>query len=361
MPLVTHTSLPTYEKLRRSGCEVLAPEDGARSSAPEIRIGLLNMMPDAALAAVELQFMRLIGRSTLDARFFTHVFSLPYLRRSPAARAYIERHYETFAEVRRTGLDALIITGANVSNPTLEIEPFWRPLQEVIDWAGDAVSSTLCSCLATHALLKHLHGIDRHRLPRKLWGVYSHRARDRRHPLLKGIESDFPVPHSRFNDVRADEIEAAGLSVLADSETAGVHLAVSADQRGIVFFQGHPEYQAITLLKEYKREVLRYLNREIDARPPFPENYFSVPARHMLNRHVAQALEARDGGGPIPRFPEDELAPGLENRWADAGQVVFNNWLGIVERMARPGGRDPCFGGVVPKTSGAKERAPRIP
>ena len=222
---------------------------GARSSAPEIRIGLLNMMPDAALAAAELQFMRLIGRSTLNARFFTHVFSLPYLRRSPAARAYIERHYTTFAEVRKTGLDALIITGANVSNPTLEIEPFWRPLQEVIDWAADAVSSTLCSCLATHALLKHLHGIDRHRLPRKLWGVYSHRARDRRHPLLQGIESDFPVPHSRFNDVRADEIEAAGLSVLADSETAGVHLAVSADQRGIVFFQGHPEYQAITLLK----------------------------------------------------------------------------------------------------------------
>lgn len=358
MPLVTHTSLPIYEKLRRSGCEVLAPEDSAYSSSPEIRIGLLNMMPDAALAAAELQFMRLIGRSTLNARFFTHVFSLPYLRRSPAARAYIERHYETFAEVRKNGLDALIITGANVSNPALEIEPFWRPLQEVIDWAADAVSSILCSCLATHALLKHLHGIERRRLPQKLWGVYSHRVRDRRHPLLRGIEIDFPVPHSRFNDVRADEIEAAGLSVLADSAAAGVHLAVSADQRGIVFFQGHPEYQAITLLKECKREISRYLGREIDSRPPYPENYLSTPARRLLDRHVARALEARDRGGPIPGFPEEELAPSLENTWVDAGQAVFNNWLGIVDRMASPGGRDRCGGDDVPETSGVKECAP---
>lgn len=348
MPLVAHTDLPTFGRLRQSGCEILAPGRGVRPAAPEIHVGLLNMMPDAALAVTERQFMGLVGRSTQNAHFHIHVFSLPYLARSAATQAYIDRYYTSFAEVRRAGLHALIISGANVSNPALEIEPFWRPLQEVIEWATESVASILCSCLATHALLKHLHGIDRHRLPRKLWGVYSHGARNGTHPLLEGIEGEFHVPHSRFNEVRRDEIEAAGLSVLAESDDAGVHLAVSADQSGIVYFQGHPEYDERSLLKEYKRELSRFLNGEIGSQPPYPENYLSARAQGLLEPYLAQAIDARDRGGPIPSFPEEKLAPHLESSWGDAGQVVFNNWLGLVERMARSGRRLSCMGGSGP-------------
>ena len=183
MPLVAHTDLPTYDRLRRSGCEILAPGGAAHAAAPEIHVGLLNMMPDAALAVTERQFMGLVGRSERNARFSTSTF-FPFRTclAAPARRRISIRYYTSFAEVRRRGLHALIITGANVSNPALEIEPFWRPLQDVIDWAAHSVSSILCSCLATHALLKQLHGIDRHRLPRKMWGVYGHRVRDRQPP-----------------------------------------------------------------------------------------------------------------------------------------------------------------------------------
>lgn len=327
MPLVAHTDLPTYDRLRRSGCEILAPDSRAFSAAPEIHLGLLNMMPDAALTVTERQFMGLVGTSRQEARFHVHVFSLPYLPRGAQAQDYIERRYTRFAEIRERGLDALIITGANVSNPALEIEPFWRPLQDVIGWAANAVSSVLCSCLATHALLKQLHGIDRHPLPRKLWGVYRHRVRKPDHPLLRGVGTAFNVPHSRFNEVRADEIRAAGLSVLAESDTAGVHLAVSSDLCGIVFLQGHPEYDATSLLKEYKREAGRFLKQEIESLPPYPENYFPPPARRLLDRHRAQATEARARGGPIPSFPEQELTPLVENNWGEAGQTVFRNWL----------------------------------
>ena len=345
MPLVAHTDLPTFDRLRESGCEILAPGRGLPRSAPEIHLGLLNMMPDAALAVTERQFMGLVGTSKHNAHFHIHVFSLPYLPRSEAAQAHIDRYYTSFAEIRRTGLNALIITGANVSNPALEIEPFWRPLQDVIEWAAESVSSILCSCLATHALLKQLHGIDRHRLPRKIWGVYSHRARNPGHPLLEGIEGEFPAPHSRFNEVRRDAIEAAGLSVLAESDDAGVHMAASADQSSVVYFQGHPEYDARTLLKEYKRELSRFLDGEIETPPPYPENYFPAAAQRLLEPWLAKAFEARQAGGPIPPFPEEEIAPHLENSWGDASRIVFDNWLGLVERKARPERRRSCMGG----------------
>ena len=331
MPLVAHTDLPTYDRLRRSGCEILAPDSGAFSAAPEIHLGLLNMMPDAALTVTERQFMGLVGTSTQEARFHVHVFSLPYLPRGAQAQGYIERHYSRFAEIRERGLDALIITGANVSNPALEIEPFWRPLQDVIGWAVDAVSSILCSCLATHALLKQRYGIDRHPLPRKLWGVYRHRVRQPDHPLLNGVGTVFNVPHSRFNEVRADEIRAAGLSVLAESDTAGVHLAVSSDLCGMVFLQGHPEYDATSLLKEYKREAGRFLKQEIESLPPYPENYFPPAARPLLDRHRAQATEARAKGGAVPSFPEEEITPLVENNWGEAGRKVFHNWLQSID------------------------------
>ena len=162
------------------------------------------------------------------------------------------------------------------------------------------------------------------------------------------------MPHSRFNEVRRDEIEAAGLSVLVDSPAAGVHLAVSADQSGIVYFQGHPEYDADSLLKEYKREVLRYLRGEIGSPPPYPENYLSADAQRLLGRHLDSALAAEKRGGPVPSFPEDELVLHLERSWGDASQAIFNNWLGIVGRMARSGRRASCMQGTAPQGTAPK-------
>ena len=348
MPLVAHTALPTFEKLRHRGQEVLSLERALSQDIRELHIGLLNMMPDAALRVTEEQYMRLIGSCNQIAQFYVHPFSVPGLPRSEATQAYIRDFYVDFDDLREAGLDALIISGANVTNPSIEMEPFWEPLREVIEWATQHVTSMLCSCLATHALVKQLYQIDRHALPLKQWGVYSHRVQNRSHPLMQDINTRFDVPHSRWNEVTHDELATAGLHLLVESEVAGVHLAVSPDQFRMIYFQGHPEYDYNSLLKEYKREVLRYLNDEIDAPPPYPENYFTAKSIDIAESYLGQALHAKAQGNPIPEFPEAEFDAHLDNTWGDTGKAIVNNWLGLVYQLTSLDRRVPFKPGINP-------------
>lgn len=167
MPLVAHNNLPTFERMREEGIRVLAPDFALHQDIRELHIGLLNMMPDAALEATERQFFRLIGESNPIAQFYVHPFTLDELPRGAAARAHIEKYYEPFSKLRNEGLDALIITGANVVGSELVNQPFWKPLIEVADWAHEKVTSTLCSCLATHAVLQFRYGQKRIPQPQK--------------------------------------------------------------------------------------------------------------------------------------------------------------------------------------------------
>ena len=281
MPLVAHSDLPTFAELRERGHEMLSLDRAVHQDIRELHIGFLNMMPDAALQATERQFIRLVGSCNRIAQFFVYPFSLPQLSRSAETQSYIDQYYSSFDELREQGLDALIITGANVANPHLEREAFWEPLIDVVSWAEDNVTSILCSCLATHALLKHLHGIERNPLPSKRWGVYSHRTGSQQHPLLREINTRFDAPHSRYNDISRGQLEAAGLTVLAESLDGGVHMAISPDQFRVIYFQGHPEYDYNSLLKEYKREVMRFLSGELQAPPPVPEHYFGAAAAQV--------------------------------------------------------------------------------
>jgi homoserine O-succinyltransferase len=321
MPLVAHNNLPTFGRLRQFGLEIESLEDATRQDIRELHIGLLNMMPDAALTATEHQFINLVGNCNKIAQFYVYPFSLPELDRGREARRHIEDYYFGFDQLQADGLDALIITGANVANPSLDQEPFWEPLMEVIDWAEHNVTSILCSCLATHAVVKHHHGIERRRLPGKRWGVYSHRVTAPDHPLVRDINTRFDAPHSRYNDISREQFEAAGLVVLAESDAAGVHLAVSRDLFRIVYFQGHPEYDANSLLKEYKREVMRHLGGERDA-PPLPERYFCSRAARIAQDYLAQAAAAVAAGQRQPGFPEDELFSLVDNTWRDTGKAI---------------------------------------
>ena len=333
MPLVEHLELPTFSRLREQGHEVLPLDRAVHQDIRELHIGFLNMMPDAALEATERQFIRLVGNCNRIAQFYVYPFSLPGLVRSEQSREYIEHYYCNFEDLQEQGLDALIITGANVANPSLEQEPFWDPLMEVVRWAERNVTSTLCSCLATHALLKYKHGIKRQALPGKRWGVYSHRITVPGHPLLRDINTRFDVPHSRYNDISRQQLENAGLTVLEESPEGGVHMAVSADQFRMIYFQGHPEYDKNSLLKEYKREVLRYLSGELSAPPPFPEFYFSPEAEKIAEQFVKQAIQAQAKGEPIPGLLEEELEPMLDNTWGDTAKALVNNWLGLVYKV----------------------------
>ena len=349
MPLVAHSRLPTFEHLRAQGHELLTLDRALHQDIRELHIGFLNMMPDAALEATERQFIRLVGSCNRIAQFFVYPFSLPGLARSSDTLAYIERYYSKFSSLREEGLDALIITGANVATPDVTREPFWEPLIEVVAWAQQNVTSMLCSCLATHALLKHFHGVERRPLPAKRWGVYSHRVSDPAHPLLREINTRFDVPHSRYNDISREQFEAAGLVVLAESEEAGVHIAVSRDQFRIIYFQGHPEYDFNSLLKEYKREVNRFLAGELAEPPPYPENYFSRRAAEAAAAWVEAARKARAAGKAVPEMPERAIEGQLDNTWGDTAKAIVNNWLGLVYQLTNLDRKKQFMPGVDPE------------
>lgn len=333
MPLVAHNDLPSFKRLRQEGQTVLGLEHARHQDIRELHIGLLNMMPDKALDATERQFFRLVGESNPIAQFYMHPFTLPELKRNAEAQAHIQRYYEQFEQIREDGLDALIITGANVTHPNLAAEPFWEPLNLIIEWAYENVASTLCSCLATHAVLESRYQQRRVLQTTKRWGVFRHQLCDKSHPLVKDVNTQFDVPHSRWNDISCTQFEAAGAKVLAYSEAVGVHLAVSPDGFRMVFFQGHPEYDTISLLKEYKRELLRFVDGQCNREPPFPENYLTPRIQAILNEYRDSLLEAKKFEQPNPSFPELLIAPKLNNTWHDTAEAIVGNWMGLIYQI----------------------------
>lgn len=314
MPLVAYKNLPTFDRLKQEGRTVLPPERAQAQDIREQHIGLLNIMPDAALEATERQFFRLVGESNQIAQIYIHPFSLPELPRSADTKAYIEKHYEPFEQLQQSGLDALIITGANVSQPDLEQEPFWQPLQDVIHWSWENTTSTLCSCLATHAVMQARYGQKRKALPNgKLWGVYKHRVTDPAHPLVCNMNTHFDVPHSRYNDISTKQFEQAGLQTLIEGEQSGTHIAVSPDGFRLICMQGHPEYDTVSLQKEYEREVKRFEAGERSDAPPRPENY-------------------TEG----------------ENTWTDSARSILASWIGLVYQITNADRKLQFMDGVDP-------------
>ena len=194
----------------------------------------------------------------------------------------------------------------------------------------------------------HYHGILRTHLARKLWGVYSHRIVGNTHPLLSNINTRFDTPHSRFNDVERERMEAAGLQVLVAGKEAGVLLAVSSDGLRFAYFQGHPEYDIFSLMKEYKREISRYLRRERDDYPPFPDHYFCDEAKVLLHRYERDLIASGERGDSPPDYPEQEIVALLDNTWTDTGKALFNNWLGLVYQLTNRDRRLPHMSGVDP-------------
>lgn len=341
MPLVAHNQLPSFNRLRGEGIKVLDPDAAQHQDIREMHIGLLNMMPDAALAATERQFFRLIGESNPIAQFYVHPFTLDVLERSPDAQSHIDQYYETFEQIKEQGLDALIITGANVVGVELSNQPFWDTLIEVADWAHENVTSTLCSCLATHAVLEFRYKQKRTPMPIKKWGVFPHSITDKMHPLVTDVNTRFDVPYSRWNNVSREQFDLSGLKVLAVGDNDCVHLATSADGFRTIFFQGHPEYDTISLLKEFKREVQLYIQGERKDYPPFPNNYFGLQAAAILREYKSFLQVALKNKQAVPDFPEDLVVHELNNTWHDTAGEVIGNWVGLVYQLTHSDRKKP--------------------
>lgn len=288
-----------------------------------MKIALLNMMPDAALKATDRQFMRLLS-SRPEADFYR--VTIPEIERPQAISDYLAVHYISPAELRDLQPDGLIITGTNVSNPRLENQVFWQPLRETLDWSLKNVRSTLCSCLASHAVMQFHYGHLRTSLPEKIWGIYDHEVRLPAHPLAQGLPATVPVPQSRFNQVSEEQFRQAGLQVIIASDCAGVHLAGN-DDHSLVLMQGHPEYDDVSLLKEYKREVRHFSEDGRDDYPPIPAAMVDEAGRELLEAHAVRVKAA--GQSPLD-FPEKETTGHLHESWRPAATRVFENWLGLL-------------------------------
>lgn len=349
MPLVSHNALPTFDRLRAEGQLVLETGRAMHQHIRELHIGLLNMMPDAALEPTERQFFRLVGESNPIAQFYMHPFTLKEQVRGERAADHIAKYYQSFEEIQSEGLDALIITGANPTHPNLSDEPFWKPLRKVVEWAEQNVTSTFCSCLATHAVLEMVHGQKRRPLGFKRWGVFPHYVVDTHHPLVNDVNTHFDVPHSRFNDISRDQFLEAGLHILVESDEAGVHLAVSRDRIRWVYCQGHPEYDTISLLKEYKREVMSFMVGGRADYPRFPDNFFSPLVTAILNEYRIRLLEAMTNGLERPAFPDQLIIKLLNNTWHDTAEGILANWIGTVYQITHKDRRIPYMDGIDPQ------------
>ena len=346
MPLVAHNNLPAFDKLIAEGVRILQPHVAEKQDIRELHIGFLNMMPDAALEATERQFLRLVGESNPIAQFYVHPFTLQEQSRSDVARAYVKQHYETFEQVREHGLDGLIITGANVTHSELSEEEFWEPLIEVANWAQDEVTSTLCSCLATHALLEYRYGQKRVVQPRKKWGVFEHTVVDRKHPLVASSNTRFDVPHSRWNTIFPEQYDEAGLRTLVTGDDGCIHLATSPDGIRTVYLQGHPEYDSVSLLKEYKRDAMEFLAGETDLYPPFPSNYLGKFEEAVLSEFRMRAENALQQGNEIAEFPEQLILNYLDNTWHDTGSAIMGRWLGLIYQITHKDRHKPFMQGI---------------
>jgi homoserine O-succinyltransferase len=315
----------------------------AGNARADVTIGLLNNMPDPALEATEEQFGALVRAAAGPRTVRLRLSTLPELPRGPAAQARIDQAYWPLDELLEARPDALIVTGTEPRTPVLEEEPYWERLTEVIEWAEANTAASIWSCLAAHAVAQVLQGVRRRRLPEKRFGVFEHELLTSQ-PLLEGVRAPLLTPHSRWNDLAMDELEAAGFTILTASSETGADLFVHSGRSLMVCFQGHPEYDALTLLKEYRRDVGRYLRGEQPAWPTLPQGYFSREGLELIEAFRRRAPAARDPQG-LGEFPMAPLAAGLEARWQPAAASIYRNWLQYVA-VAKERTRQPAAAGV---------------
>jgi homoserine O-succinyltransferase len=297
----------------------------------DLTIGLINNMPDTALQATERQFMRLLRQSAGDVRIDFHCFSLPSVKRSQPAQWRIDQQYTDMADIDRLHLDGLIVTGAEPAAATLAEEAYWHELTEVIDWAKTNTRSTIWSCLAAHAAVLHLDGVERRRLDTKCSGIYDC-VRVTDHWLTDDLPAPLRVSHSRLNELRAGDLSERGYQLLTLSPEGGVDIFAKQLGSRFIFFQGHPEYEALSLEREYLRDISRFLGGERDTYPAIPAGYFDSETEGRLADFEKRARAERRSAlsAELPdRTLRQDTATGT------AATAIFRNWLSYLSDGAR--------------------------
>jgi homoserine O-succinyltransferase len=290
-----------------------------------ITIGLVNNMPDAAVESTERQFVDLIRAASSKVIVRLLLFAIPEIPRAETVRQEMAERYRDIAELWDAHLDGLIVTGTEPRMKNLKDEPYWATLTRVVDWARDNTASTIWSCLAAHAAVLHVDGVERSPFVEKLSGVFECEPAAS-HPMTADAVAGLRVPHSRWNDLSEQALKACGYRILTRSAAAGVDMFVRQDKSFHLFLQGHPEYDAASLLREYRRDIGRYLRHERDTYPALPQNYFDGDAVSLAAVFRERALSDRRQH-MITSFPFGALELGLESPWRPCAIGIYEKWL----------------------------------
>jgi homoserine O-succinyltransferase len=304
VPIKIPDDLPARSILENEGVAVMRESDAVRQDIRPLRIGLLNLMPDKV--STETQLARLLGATPLQIEL-TLVRISDHVARNTSAE-HLEAFYRPWRDVEHERFDGFIITGAPVERLAFDEVRYWPELRRIFDWTRSHVHSCLTICWAAQAFLHHFHGVPKHELPAKAFGVYPHRNLAPNSPFLRGISDSFAVPVSRWTQVRkADLPEGGSLQVLAESDEAGLCLLHDRADRAVLMFN-HLEYDVDTLGNEYCRD-----------------------------------------GGPVPvnYYPDDDPAQPPVNAWRSHGHLFFGNWINEIYQTTPFDGA--LIGGGIPK------------
>lgn len=289
MPIRIPDRLPARETLIREGVMVMDESVAVRQDIRPLQIGLLNLMPNKI--ATETQIARLIGATPLQVELTLVRVGSHQAKNTP--EEHLIDFYQTFEEVRDRKFDGFIITGAPVETLPFEEVTYWPELQEILDWTRTNVHSPFFICWGAMAAIHHFHGVPKHALADKAFGVYRHRNLNPASPYLTGFSDDFSISVSRWTEVRREDLKPEmGLEVLMDSQETGLCLLAEEEGNRLYIFN-HVEYDSNTLGDEYFRDV------KAGTRIQVPKGY----------------------------FPDDDPARKPLNRWRSHAFLLFGNWI----------------------------------
>ena len=264
MPIKIQSDLPAKAELEEENIFVMDENRAISQNIRPLEIIVLNLMP--IKQDTELQLLRGLSNTPLQIDV-TFLQMSSHVSKNTSA-SHIKKFYQTFEEIKNNNYDGMIITGAPVEKLEFEEVNYWDELITVMEWSKKHVTSTIHICWGAQAGLYYHYGIKKELLPKKLSGVYKHRVMNRKEPLVRGFDDVFMAPHSRYTEAcRKDILNNKQLKVFADSDEAGIYIAIGQDGKHI-FVMGHPEYDRMTLDQEYKRDLDKGLE------PQLPVNYY---------------------------------------------------------------------------------------
>lgn len=289
MPVRVPSSLPAVEALRNENIFVIEEQRASAQDIRPLKIAILNLMPLKIMTETDL--LRLISNTPLQIEIDFLEPDGHVSKNTP--REHIEAFYQKFDDIRHDNYDGFIVTGAPVEKVDFEQVDYWPQLREIFDWARTHVTSTLYICWAALAGLYHHYGIPKYVLDKKVSGVFKHTVNDCMNPIFRGFDDIFYVPHSRYSEVRKEDIvKKPELKIIAESSQSGVYIVMARNGREF-FITGHSEYSPMTLDFEYRRDLEKGLN------PQIPDNYY---------------LDNNPDNPPIVR-------------WRSHANLLFTNWL----------------------------------